>query len=76
MKTVNEIKAATAALPAREQFELWRWLTQSDPIRRIELDELHRALEQGIAQADRGELHEGAEVFADLKQRAAVRRGK
>jgi hypothetical protein len=35
----------------------------------LKLDDLRRALQAGIEQADRGELHDGTEVFRRLRER-------
>ncbi|MGB8354233.1 MAG: hypothetical protein WCD79_10125 [Chthoniobacteraceae bacterium] len=53
--TVEELKAETAKLPPDAQ--------------PLQLEELIRELQRGIEQADRGELIEADEVFAQLRQR-------
>lgn len=44
-----------------------RLIEGQDRIREAHLKGLQTALAEGLAQADRGELRDGAEVFAELK---------
>jgi len=67
MSTVQEIKAVAAHLSLQERLELAEWLADSEEIRRLRLEELRRDLGLGVAQADRGELRDGAEVFRKLR---------
>ena len=68
MSTVQEIKVVAAQLSPQERLELSEWLVDSEESRRLRLEELRRDLAIGVAQADRGELRNGAEVFRKLRQ--------
>lgn len=48
--------------------EALRLLVDQDRLREAHLVELRGALAEGLAQADRGELHDGPQVIAELKQ--------
>jgi hypothetical protein len=54
VSTLEEIKAAAAALSADEQVELFRWWTQSDTFRERQLAALKRDLAVGLEQLDHG----------------------
>ena len=56
MSTVAEVKAATERLSAQDRWELYRWLGESEDVRRFRLEELRRDIAIGIEQADRGDL--------------------
>ncbi|MFA6543955.1 MAG: hypothetical protein WCS99_05995 [Limisphaerales bacterium] len=56
MNTLTEIKAAAEQVSAEDRYELLHWLAGSEEMRRLELEELRRAIAIGVAQADRGEL--------------------
>jgi antitoxin ParD1/3/4 len=47
--------------------EALRLLDEQDKLRQVRRDELRRDIAAGIAQADQGELLDGAEVFGRLK---------
>ena len=66
---MQEIKQAAARLSPEEQWELARWLAENDEVKRLRREELRREIAIGIAQADRGEMTDGAEVFQRLKNR-------
>ena len=55
MTTVEEIKKAAANLSPDEQVELFRWLENSDELRRLRYEQLKRDIAAGIEEADRGE---------------------
>lgn len=44
-----------------------RLIEEQDRLREAHLKGLRTALAEGLAQADRGELRDGAEVFAEMK---------
>ena len=54
MSTLEEIKAAAAALNPDEQLELFRWWTRSDTFRARQLAALKRDLAAGIEQLEHG----------------------
>jgi hypothetical protein len=54
VSTLEEIKAAAAALNAEEQVELFRWWTQSDAFKVRQLAALKRELALGIEQLEHG----------------------
>lgn len=54
MNTLEEIKAAAAALNPEEQVELFRWWTQSDTFRSRQLAALARDVAVGIEQLEQG----------------------
>lgn len=54
MNTLEEIKAAAAALDPEEQVELFRWWTQSDTFRSRQLAALKRDVAVGIEQLEQG----------------------
>ena len=70
MSSVAEIQAAVERLPVGERVALFHWLEETAAIRA----EKHRALladlDEGLAEADRGELIEGSVVIERLKARA------
>lgn len=49
--------------------EALRLLEEQDRLRRMKLNDLRKDIAVGIAQADRGELVEGKEVFRKLRAR-------
>lgn len=69
MGGVMEIKEAAQRLSPDERLQLANWLAESADVKGLRLDELRRELALGIAQADRGEMKDGAEVFARLRTR-------
>jgi antitoxin ParD1/3/4 len=52
--------------------EALRLLAEQDRLREAHLDKLRGALNEGLAQADRGELADGPQAIADV--RASLRR--
>ena len=54
MSTIDEIKAATAALNPDEQVELFQWWVQSDTFKARQLAALKRDLTLGVEQLDQG----------------------
>jgi hypothetical protein len=54
MNAVEKIKAAAAGLDPDEQFELFRWWTESDAFRQRQLAALKRDIAIGIEQLDSG----------------------
>jgi len=54
MSAVEKIKAAAAELDADEQYELFRWWTESDAFRQRQLAALKRDIAIGIEQLDTG----------------------
>ena len=63
----KEIKAAAAMLPALERSELITWLSESEDVCEIRREALIREIQDGIEQADRGELLDADEVFMRLR---------
>jgi len=55
MSTVDEIKKAAGKLSPEERVELFRWLEDSEELRRVRYEQLKRDIAMGIAEADRGE---------------------
>ena len=55
MRTIDEIKAATAALNPDEQVELFQWWVQSDTFKARQLAALKRDLAVGLEQLDHGQ---------------------
>ena len=56
MSTVTEFKTASEQLTAQDRWELYRWLGESQDVRRFRHEELRREIALGIEQADRGEM--------------------
>ena len=54
MSAVEKIKAAAAGLDPDEQYELFRWWTESDAFRQRQLAALKRDIAIGIEQLDSG----------------------
>ena len=54
MSAVEKIKLAAAELDPDEQFELFRWWTESDAFRQRQLAALKRDIAIGIEQLDSG----------------------
>ena len=54
MSTIEEIKAATAALNPEQQVELFQWWVQSDAFKARQLAALKRDLALGLEQLDDG----------------------
>ena len=65
--TVEELKSEAAKLLPDDRFALAAWIEQSEDVRALRREELIREIQHGIAQADRGELHEADEIFARLR---------
>jgi hypothetical protein len=55
VSTLEEIKAAAAALNLEEQVELFRWWTQSDIFKARQLSALKRDVAVGIKQLEQGQ---------------------
>ena len=55
MSTLEEIKAAAAALNPEEQVELFRWWTQTDIFKARQLNALKRDIAVGIKQLEHGQ---------------------
>ena len=68
MSAVEKIKLAAAELDPDEQFELFRWWTESDAFRQRQLAALKRDIAIGIEQLDSGQYQTYSE--ADLMQLA------
>jgi hypothetical protein len=56
MSTVTEVKAATERLPAKDRWELYRWLGEAKDVQRFRHEELRREITAGLEQADRGDV--------------------
>ena len=56
MSTVAEVKEATARLKPQERWELFKWMAESEDLRRLQWEDLCREIAIGIAEADRGEV--------------------
>jgi hypothetical protein len=56
MSTVIEVKTATEQLTAQDRWELYRWLGESQDVRRFRHEELRREIAVGIEQANRGDV--------------------
>jgi hypothetical protein len=54
MSAVEKIKLAAAELDADEQYELFRWWTESDAFRQRQITALKRDLALGLEQLDSG----------------------
>jgi hypothetical protein len=54
MSKVEELKLAAAKLTPEEQFELFKWWTETDQFKRRQLETLRRDLAAGITQLDQG----------------------
>ncbi len=57
MSAVEKIKLAAAELNADEEFELFRWWTESGGFRQRQLAGLQRDLAAGIDDLDNGRFH-------------------
>ncbi len=56
MSTVTEVKAAAERLSAKDRWELYRWLGESNDVQRLRHEDLRREIALGLGQADRGDL--------------------
>lgn len=65
--TVEELKAEAAKLAPNDRFALAEWIERDDEVRALRFEELRREIQQGLAQAERGELLEADEVFSRLR---------
>ena len=54
MSTLQEIKPAIASLPQDEQFELWKWLSESRAVRQFNEEEFRREVQLGLEDLERG----------------------
>jgi hypothetical protein len=55
VSTVEEIKRAAGNLSPEQRAELFRWLENSEDLRRLRYEQLKRDIAEGIEEADRGE---------------------
>jgi antitoxin ParD1/3/4 len=53
--------------------EALRLLAEQDRLREVHLHQMRQALAEGLAQADRGELHDGDAVVDEMKKRLRSR---
>jgi len=68
MSTLQEIKAAAAALPAEQRSELAIWLNESEDVCEIHREHLRQEIQIGLDEIDRGEV---AELdIAEIKRKA------
>lgn len=56
MSTLQEIKAAAATLPADARNERMTWLSESKGVWEIRREQLHRDVEIGLAEIERGDV--------------------
>jgi len=65
VSAVEKIKAAAAGLDPDEQYELFRWWTESDAFRQRQLAALKRDIATGLADLDNGryQTYSGANVM-------------
>src|SRR5882757_10557293 len=56
MSTVTEFKTAAEQLTAQDRWELYRWLGESQDVRRFRHEEFRREIALGIEQANRSEV--------------------
>ena len=56
MCTMIEFKTAAERLTAQDRWVLYRWLGESQDVRRFRHEEFRREIALGIAQADRDEV--------------------
>ena len=64
MSAVEKIKLAAAELDPDEQYELFRWWTESDAFRQRQLAALKRDIAVGIGQLDSGRYQTYSEANA------------
>jgi len=64
MNAVEKIKQAAAALDADEQFELFRWWTESGAFRQRQLAALQRDIATGISDLENGRFQSYSETNA------------
>ena len=80
MSAVEKIKAAAAELGPDEQYELFRWWTESDAFRQRQLAALKRDIAAGILDLDSGHYRTYADAnvmqLADEVSRAGRERLK
>ena len=71
MSTVAEVKTVTEQLSAKDRWELYRWLGESEDVQRLRHDELRREIAIGIEQAKRGDVAPWAleETKAEVRRR-------
>lgn len=65
--TVEELKIEAGKLPPNDRFAFAEWMERDEAVRTLRQAELVREIQQGLEQADRGELLEAGEVFARLR---------
>ena len=56
MSTVTDVKKATEQLSPDDRWELFVWLRESQDVRNLQREELQRAINVGLEQADRGDV--------------------
>ncbi|HEY3853970.1 MAG TPA: hypothetical protein VGO67_06225 [Verrucomicrobiae bacterium] len=56
MSTVTDVKKATEQLSPDDRWELFVWLRESQDVRNLQREELRRAIEVGLEQADCGDV--------------------
>ncbi len=66
--TIEELKAEAAKLSAGDRYALASWIEHNDDVQALRQDELIHDIHHGLEQAERGELIEPEEVFAQLRQ--------
>lgn len=71
MTTLQEIKAAAAALPAEERNDLVTWLSKSQDVWKLRCEELRREIQIGLDEIERGEV--APLDMADIKRKARAR---
>jgi hypothetical protein len=76
MSTVDEIKSAAMKLSEDEQVNLYRWLHESDVIRRRRPEDLKREVAIGIEQLDRGQYTTYDDQSLDQLAADIQRRGR
>jgi hypothetical protein len=71
MSTLHEIKAAAATLPAEDRSELVAWLSESKDVWQIRREQLHREIQVGLDEIERGEV--APLDMAEIKRKARAR---
>jgi hypothetical protein len=85
MSKIDVIKAAAAELTPDEQYEVFKWWTESDAFRKRQLHQLKREIALGLNQLDQGHyksyeadnaMRLAEEVKASGRKRLLKQRGK
>jgi hypothetical protein len=71
MRTLDEIKAAAATLPAEDRSDLVAWLIESPDVWEIRRGQLRREIQTGLAEIERGEV--APLDMANIKDKARTR---